>query len=164
MKIVLAFFYSHVKGRVLVALADGTISIFHRDTGIISCMTVIFYVIYISLFVLPFIIYRGVIIVCCDSVVMISCTQIYISKIFVNVWECVQRSWFHTGSVTFELCLQQMLTPFDRINPLYLYTCTCISNFWYSVVCLTQMVSGTCRTITCWIWGSPTTPSAVWLW
>lgn len=34
-KIVLAFFYSHVKGRVLVALADGTISIFHRDTGIL---------------------------------------------------------------------------------------------------------------------------------
>lgn len=35
LKLFCLFFYSHVKGRVLVALADGTISIFHRDTGIL---------------------------------------------------------------------------------------------------------------------------------
>lgn len=35
LRLIWLFFYSHVKGRVLVALADGTISIFHRDTGIL---------------------------------------------------------------------------------------------------------------------------------
>lgn len=59
---------------------------------IFSCMTVIFYVNYISLFVLPFIIYRGVIIFCGDSVVMnFMHTNLYFQNHF-NVWECVQRS------------------------------------------------------------------------
>lgn len=55
-------------------------------------MTVIFYVNYISLFVLPFIIYRGVIIFYGDSVVMnFMHTNLYFQNLF-NVWECVQRS------------------------------------------------------------------------
>lgn len=45
-----------------------------------------------SLFVLPFIIYRGVIIFCGDSVVMnFMHTNLYFQNLF-NVWECVQRS------------------------------------------------------------------------
>lgn len=84
-------------------------------------MTVIFYVNYISLFVLLFIIDRGVIIFCGDSVVMnFMHTNLYFQNLF-NVWECVQRSWFH----------QQMMTPFDGTIPLYQYTCTCMSNFWH---------------------------------
>lgn len=59
-------------------------------------MTVIVYVNYISLFVLPFIIYSGVIIFCGDSVVMnFMHTNLYFQNLF-NVWECVQRSWFDT--------------------------------------------------------------------
>lgn len=35
--------FRHVKGRVLVALADGTVAIFHRDTGLVSlCVLFLF--------------------------------------------------------------------------------------------------------------------------
>lgn len=62
------FFYSYVKGRVLVVFVDGIIFIFYRDIGIL--FFVFFYVNYILLFVLSFIIYCGVIIFCGDLVVM----------------------------------------------------------------------------------------------
>lgn len=39
LKIVLSFANRHVKGRVLVALADGTIAIFHRGIGKSACIS-----------------------------------------------------------------------------------------------------------------------------
>lgn len=63
-------------------------------------MTVIFYVNYISLFVLPFIIYRGVIIFCGDSVVMnFMHTNLYfqICLMFGNVFKGADFAikWWH---------------------------------------------------------------------